>query len=565
MHVRLDEMSGGGGISAFGEAEPRPETEPRRKLVWLAAIRIVVITFVLAGGSYFYLLKGGAESDRAIAVLTGLVLALNLLQIAIALLLRGGHPLARLARIQVVGDLAFALSLVAITGVDESLFSFLLPLVAVSGGSLLGERGAWVAAFATLIGHALLLLLVQQEVLVPWGFSGPMTTRRALQALFVHGSAILLTAGLMAYVLSQARRAGERAEAAENVLARLHVLHDAIVRSIGSGILTTDRQGRISFVNPAGEEILEQGVDALRGRPLAEIFPASSAEGADAPTPRSEAVWRTPSGKERLLGFAVTPLRDPAGRRIGSIVVFQDLTELRALEERAARSERLALVGELAAGLAHELRNPLASIFGAIEMLAQEGGADDQPLYGIVLRETERLNRLVTEFLAFATPSPPRLAPVEIAEMLRSTLEVFSLEPAARGLRIESRLEPCWALADEDQMRQVVWNLLLNAAQASREGGRITVACAPEGDDAVLLYVEDEGCGIPAHMRDKIFAPFFTTKEAGSGLGLPMVHRVVESLGGDLALKSEEGVGTRFSIRLQRAEAPAHAAVEGRV
>src|SRR5690606_5792796 len=138
-----------------------------------------------------------------------------------------------------------------------------------------------------------------------------------------------------AYVLSQARRAGERAEAAENVLARLHVLHDAIVRSIGSGILTTDRQGRISFVNPAGEEILEQGVDALRGRALAAMLPASSAEGADAPTPRSEAVWRTPSGKERLRGFAVTPLRDPAGRRIGSIVVSQDLAELRALEERA--------------------------------------------------------------------------------------------------------------------------------------------------------------------------------------------------------------------------------------
>src|SRR5690606_21734083 len=125
----------------------------------------------------------------------------------------------------------------------------------------------------------------------------------------------------------------------------------------------------------------------------AEIFPASSAEGADAPTPRSEAVWRTPSGKERLLGFAVTPLRDPAGRRIGSIVVFQDLTELRALEERAARSERLALVGELAAGLAREVRDHLASCFGAIDILARQGGAGDQPRYGIVLREAEGLKR----------------------------------------------------------------------------------------------------------------------------------------------------------------------------
>src|SRR5690606_29179689 len=246
------------------------------------------------------------------------------------------------------------------------------------------------------------------------------------------------------------------------------------------------------FVNRAGEEILEQPPDLLRGRPLDEIFPTMTRGGGDAQVHRQETSWRTPSGKERLLGFALTPLRDPDGKRLGAIAVFQDLTELREPAGRASRSERLALVGELAAGLAHELRNPLASIFGAIEMLAQEERAENQPLFGIVLRETQRLNRLVSEFLAFATPSPPKLQRVEIAELVRSTLEVFGLDPAARGLRIESRLEPSWALADEDQMRQVVWNLLLNAAQASGGEGRILVGSAPEEGGEVLLYVEDE-------------------------------------------------------------------------
>lgn len=538
-------------LAALGEPAGRTESELRKKLVWLTALRIVVVTLVLAGGSYFLLQEGGARADGSVRALSALVLGLNALQIVIALLLRRGYRLERLAFAQVAGDLVFALALLLLTGVDDSLFSFILPLVAVSGGSLLGERGAWLSAFAALLGYALILLLVQQGIIAP-GIEGAMGPRRAFQALFAHGSAVLLTAGLMAYVLSQARSAGERAEAAENVLARLHVLHDSIVRSIGSGILTTDRQGRITFVNPAGEEILELEFDGLRGKPLEKIFPAMGERAVRGQSFRRETSWRTPAGKQRLLGFALTPLRDPEGRRLGTIAVFQDLTGLRELEERAARSERLAVVGELAAGLAHELRNPLASIFGAIEMLSQEERSEAQPLFRIVMRETERLNRLVSEFLAYATPASPKVRRVEIAELLDSTLEVLALDPAARGLEIERDLEVAWAMADEDQLRQVIWNLVLNAAQASPADGRIRVHCAQEDGD-VLLYVEDEGCGIPPHLREKIFDPFFTTKEAGSGLGLPMIHRVVESLGGAIVVKSEVGVGTRFSIRLPRA------------
>lgn len=542
----------------------RTESELRRRLVWMTAIRIVVVTLVLAGGSYFLLQGGDPAAEQAVTALMGLVLGLNLLQIVIALLLRAGRRLRSLAALQVGGDLFFALALLYFTGVDDSLFSFILPLVAVSGGALLGERGAWLSAIAAFVGYAIVLLLVGQEILPPMAFSGPSNLRRALQALFAHGSAILLTAGLMVYVLSQARTAGERAEAAESVLAHLHVLHDSIVRSIGSGILTTDQEGRITFVNRAGAEILEQELSALQGRPLETIFPSFHEGVANEQAYRREAEWRTPSGKTRLLGFALTPLIDPSGRTLGTTAVFQDLTELRELEERAARSERLALVGELSAGLAHELRNPLASIFGATEMLAQEERGESQRLFNIVLRETQRLNRLVSEFLAFATPSPPKLQAVDLAELVRSTLEVFSLDPAARGMVVEPALETAWVLADENQLRQVLWNLLLNAAQASEQGSRIAVGCELGGAGRVILFVEDEGSGIPGHIRDKIFDPFFTTKETGSGLGLPVIHRVVESLGGEVAVRSKPGVGTRFSVALPRAIVPEKHQAAGR-
>src|SRR5690606_20566579 len=189
--------------------------------------------------------------------------------------------------------------------VVDSLFSFVLPLVVVSGGALLGERGGWFSALAAFVGYAVLLVLVHQGVLAPPGLDTTVRAATALRELFTHGSALLLTAGLMAYVLSQARTAGERAEAAESVLLQLHVLHDSIVRSIGSGILTTNRRGEINFVNRAGEEILGQRLAELRGRPLGEIFPSMPSGMEGVKTVRQEAEWRTPGGKKRLLGFAL--------------------------------------------------------------------------------------------------------------------------------------------------------------------------------------------------------------------------------------------------------------------
>jgi signal transduction histidine kinase len=231
-------------------------------------------------------------------------------------------------------------------------------------------------------------------------------------------------------------------------------------------------------------------------------------------------------------------------------------TDLSALEAEVRRSQRLADLGSLAAGLAHEIRNPLASMTGSIELLSGcvSAGEDERRLMGIVLREAGRLNDLVTQFLAFARPAPPRPVSTDLAALLDDTLRVFRNDPQAAGVRIDERLAPARALADPDQVRQVIWNLLSNAAQAlaasPRAGkGAIRVRCAiaPEG---AVIEVEDDGVGMDAAELGQIFIPFFTTRARGTGLGLATVHRIVEAHGGTIHVTSARGKGSRFTVVL---------------
>ena len=233
-------------------------------------------------------------------------------------------------------------------------------------------------------------------------------------------------------------------------------------------------------------------------------------------------------------------------------------SDLSELEAQVRRSQRLADLGSLAAGLAHEIRNPLASMTGSIELLSAtcSVGEDERRLMGIVLREAGRLNELVTQFLAFAKPAAPRAVATDLAALLEDTLRVFRNDPQAAGVRIDARLEPVEAMADSDQLRQVIWNLLTNAAQAlgakGRGEGAIRVRSGA-GPDGAVLEVEDDGIGMSDEELGQIFIPFFTTRARGTGLGLATVHRIVEAHGGAIRVASERGRGSRFTVVLPRA------------
>lgn len=543
------ELGGSAAEVAVSDEAPR-QADIARRLVWLGAFRVAAVT-VLVGATAVITLKGGDPLGETLAAsLSGVAVATNLFQIALVLLVRRGRWLRRLALAQIAGDVAFACGLVYLTGGPDSLFTFLYLLAIVNGGILLSRSGAWFAAGLAFFAHCTLVVLLQLK----WLPVALEATARSVswpelyQAVFTHGAAFGLTAVIASYVASQLQSEGERADVAESHLSQLSVLHDAIVRSIGSGIATTDSDQRIEFLNRAGEEILGVSLAELQGRKLDEIFPTLASENS---FERAEGSWSRPDGSVRVLGFTIHPLVDEQGERLGTTAVFQDLTPFRELQERAARSERLALVGELSAGLAHELRNPLASMCGSIEMLSITGAqtATDKRLFEIVLREADRLNALVSDFLAFARPTEPELKPISLAELVSDVLLMFRSDPAAVSLHIEEEVEDCLIQGDEAQIRQVLWNLLRNAAEASPNEGQISISARPEAG-MVRLSIADEGPGIPVELRNRIFDPFFTTREKGTGLGLAIVHRIVDGHGGSILVASGLERGTTVTVFL---------------
>jgi len=521
------------------EHAPAPDSGLRKKLVWLTFFRIVSVT-VLLGGTAFTSWQAGEEGARATAPLYWLVIGTYLASLASALWLRAGRGLVGLAWAQIAFDVAIAMAVVSLTGWAESIFVFMFTLGIVNGSILLYRRGAVIALGLALVGYlGLELLAAPRQGAMPWSL------------LWTHAGAFVATAALAGYLAEQLRRTGERLAERESDLATITALHESIVQSVTSGLLTLDPQGRVTFLNRAGEQMTGLSRRQMQGRPVERWFAAFRFD-----TARGETDLDVPTGRLRL-GYSTFPLVAPGGGPLGTAVIFQDLTHLRAMEERLGRSERLADLGRLAAGLAHELRNPLASMLGSVELLRASAATEqDRRLLDIVLREGGRLAQLVTEFLAFARPAPPRREPTDLAELAGETLAAFANDPAAAGVAVAPDLQPTPARADAGQLRQVLWNLLSNAAQAFPPAapgvarGTVRVACRPTGDGGAELEVADDGPGIDAADVERLFTPFFTTKPSGTGLGLATIHRIVDAHGGVVTVDSAPGRGARFTVRL---------------
>ncbi|BDG04275.1 two-component system sensor histidine kinase NtrB [Anaeromyxobacter oryzae] len=517
-----------------------------RKLVWITFFRVVSITVLLGGTAAV-----GWESApdlEATAPLYTLVIATYAVSVAFALALRARRLLVPLAYGQLALDVGIAAAVVALTGGAESVFVFMYSLGIVNGAILLYRRGALTALAVALGAHLVVALLPHHgHRAVPVGL------------LFVHGSAFVVTAVLASYLAEQLRRTGERLAARESDLAEITALHEAIVQSVTSGLVTLDRAGRVTFLNRAGEHMLGVLATDVVGRPATGWLATIPADVA-----RGELDHLIGGAESLRLGYSSFQLIGRDGAAVGKALIFQDLTQLRAMEEKVARSERLADLGGVAAGLAHELRNPLASMMGALELLRQAPGlaGEDRRLMEIALRESGRLGELVTQFLAFARPAPPRRVRCDLAPVVDETLDVLANDPALAPVDVERALAPAPAHCDPDQLRQIVLNLVLNAAHAAGDRhppparGRVRVAC---GFDAIgtFVAVEDDGPGVDPADRDRIFLPFFTTKQDGTGLGLATVQRIVDAHGGSVALEGAAAGGARFVVHFP---APADAA-----
>mgnify|MGYP000989550123 CR=1 FL=1 len=537
-----------------------------RRLIWLMVLRTVVISLVLGLTIWLAWLDGNARAPAQL-FLIGIVVVTYASTIVYALLMRGGIDPERLVWPQLGGDLVITTALVYVTGGAQSAYTFFYALSVVGAGAVRFRRGALVigaisVALMLAVGLAAWAQLLPLPTLArvePWTATSADLAR---QLGLNQGALIGVT--VLSYIFGRELQETSASLASQRqVAADLLALNRDIVRSLSSGLVTVDLEGRVLTINQAAADMLGDGAASSPGKPVVALLPGIEARLRDLPPGgvlrRSDLTL--PGVEARVLGISVSPLRDDNDTVIGRVVNFQDLTELRTLEETMRRAERLATVGQLAAGVAHEIRNPLASISGSIELLGQAPRVsdDDKALMAIVVREIERLDRLINELLEYASPRPRTLVHFDLLTVISEVVQVMRQDKSRGDVRLESELpdEPLWLTADPGQLRQVLWNLCRNAAEAaSGASGGAAVTVRARGDTiGATIEVEDNGPGIAAEHLPRIFDPFFTTKMRGTGLGLATSHAIVTEHGGTLDVRSEPGRGTRFVVRLPHAAA----------
>ncbi|MEE2756447.1 MAG: ATP-binding protein [Myxococcota bacterium] len=532
------------------------------RLEWLMFFRVVLITLLLGSTLIFRLTAQDVLSTSKRLGLLGLIVGTYALTIVYAILLRSlQEHFERFAYVQITGDLIISAMLVSLTGGTDSLFLVLFSLSVLAGSIILGRRGS---LYAMLIATILIVLLVLRESL-GWGVpAGPVGDQKLL-AVFLSGltnvTAVFLVALLAGYLSEQARAAGQRLIDASRDIEALKVLNGHIITSIQSGLVSFTLDQRIIFFNPAAGRITGYEPESVLYARAHELFPGLEQRCDSELLEQWEGEFRRVDGRHCALSYNLSPLRDGQNRHQGWILIIQDLTRLREMEESVQRSERFAAIGKMAAGIAHEIRNPLASMSGSIQILSKAGNlaGTNHRLMQIVLRETDRLNTLVSEFLQFARPNPPAIERVNLKPILDELVLVFQYlqgheEQSVRDVDITLELEmedDVKIDADPRQLRQVFWNLLNNAVQAMPEGGLIRLEVERRRRE-IEVRIEDQGVGIPVDLLDRIFDPFYSTKKRGTGLGLALVHRIVEEHSGRIHVFSQPGEGTRFSVILPK-------------
>jgi len=398
-------------------------------------------------------------------------------------------------------------------------------------------------------------------------------------ALFIVGLNIfgfMAVAVLSGYLAERVRRAGDALEEAANQLEDLQAFSEHVINSLTGGLATTDIDGRILSFNQAAAAITGIAAGNAVGRPAAEVLqlPAEFKEmfGARGPAgsaavrpklPRVEYLFSYPDKRTIELGISTAILRTERGEA-GFVFTFQDVTESRRQEREARVQQRLAAVGEMAAGIAHEIRNPLASMSGSLQILRQELPLNDEQsqLMDIVLRESDRLNDTIRSFLAYARPQRNALTRLDVRQVVTDAGTLLQNSPElldTHAVRCDVPPEPVWCLADEAQIRQIVWNLASNGLRAMSDGGQLTmsVAAGPGvdgGPSMVTIAVADEGIGIAADELEGILQPFHGGFARGTGLGLSIVHRIVSDYGGELLVTSQPGRGTTVVVKLPAAD-----------
>lgn len=533
--------------------------------LWMLIVARLIAAFLLLIASAFWTREQFSALDQyrwraTLPIFIGVVV----ISAVYAVARRFDSRLRFQAGVQLFTDLILVTWLVWATGDVTSPYTALYIIVIAVASLVLGPRAAILTSVGCAVGFTGISLFAAAGWLPRFArIALETSTVKTIQTVGLNDVAFLVV-GLLAAQLAhrQSRYDVELTETTQS-LANLRALHERIVESIRSGVITTDLEGHIYTFNTAAEEITGYKAEDVHGKEATIFFGeldervkhSLSAAAAGRPTPRFEADCLSSDGLHLRLGFGISPLFSESGETTGLVTTFQDLTDVRAMEETSRRQDRLAAVGRVAAGIAHEIRNPLAAMRGAIQVLNSDLSADSTAveLMEIILRESDRLNKIIADFLAYARPHTSAFAVVDLREPLNETFTLLRHSPEindAHVLEVKTPDQPILVNADVARLKQVFWNLARNAIQAMKDGGRLKAEIRHTSSGRIRITFSDTGAGMTPEQVERLFEPFSSSTSGGTGLGLSIVYQIIRDHGGTINVRSREGEGAKISMEI---------------
>jgi len=533
-----------------------------KRVTRLLFCRVLIVTFML-GLATFIQLKAKSLSENSLSWIYAIIIAHYLFSFIFLMLLKKTKNISVNIYLQLFTDNILITLLVYASGGSSSIYSILYHMVIIYSALFLNLRGSIISASISSILYGLLLNFEYYQLIYPMytpHTETSITAGHTFASLFIYIVSFYTVAFLISVVVEKEKFTRRLLTRKASEFNKLDLLHRRIIESVDLGIITIDLSGRIQSMNYAAQTMIGTKPEAIINQPLKNALSFISDACMDAIHANDQTEIEIPlvsNDTEKILGISETPLLDRKQIKIGEIIIIRDITQIKEMELETHKSKQLALIGEMAAGLAHEIRNPLASLSGSIQLLQKNLPLDHktQRLMNIVLRGRRQLENLVKDFLLLSRSNPRRMDDIHICDLIHDTLESIKHASAwNEQIRIRNTCDVDRVLkGNQTEIKEVIWNLTLNAVQSMPDGGMLMIKSHEidiKDTRYVSIQISDTGCGIANDAIQDIFTPFYTTKERGTGLGLAIVNRITESHGGKLSIKSTVDKGSRFTILL---------------